>query len=196
MYSSTPARRHRFGSKTVLAGALATGLVLTGCQATEPEPADTVTAEQAQDHVLTYEGPWAKAGSEMTGVFGTITNHSDEEFTLTGAVTDAAGLVELHETISQDGQMVMREVDDGFTIAPGASLVLEPGGNHIMLMEMPTELLPGDLFDVTLEFASASGTTETLAITADVRDIAGGTEEYAHDHSHSHDHDHEEHDDH
>lgn len=178
-------------SRALTVGALALGLTLVGCQASSsPEQPSSTNGEQAEAQSFTYEGAWAKAASGMTGVFGTITNHTDEDFTLTGASTDAAHLVELHETVPQDGQMLMREVPGGFAISAGDSLLLEPGGNHIMLMEMPGELLPGEQFDLTLDFVSSSGTSETLTITADVRDFAGANEEYEGDHDHGDHHDH------
>lgn len=173
----------------------ALSLALTGCQAAgtpDQSEATNESAEHSADHAheITYEGAWAKASDGMTGVFGTISNGTHDDYVLTGASTDAAGLVELHETVADGGQMLMREVEGGFAVPEGADFVLEPGGNHIMLMEMPTALLAGEQFEITLDFESDTGDDISVTVTVDVRDFAGANEEYEHDHDHDESHDH------
>lgn len=144
---------------------------------------------------LSFDAPWAKAADGMSGVFGTLTNGTDDEVTLTQASSPRAGLVELHETVMVDGQMIMRERDGGFTIPAGGSFELAPGEDHIMLMELDTALLPGEVLPMTLTFSNG----DTLDLDIDVREFAGADENYGdlehsdHDHG-DHDHDHGDHD--
>ncbi|MBB6118617.1 copper chaperone PCu(A)C [Nocardiopsis algeriensis] len=121
--------------------------------------------------------PWVKAATAedgMTAVFGEITNSGDAEATVVAAAHDAAGTVELHESAADGADSVMREKEGGFPVPAGGSRALEPGGDHIMLMDLERDLLPGDETTVTLEFSDGS----TTEFTAPVKDYAGAQEEY------------------
>lgn len=161
-----------------IAALLALPLSLTAC-ATEEAPAEKAPAA-TQEKVNTTESgiefaePWAKAAEGMSGVFGTLKNTSKEEVTLVRATSPRAGLVELHETTMVDGKMIMREIDGGFVIPAGESYVLEPGEHHIMLMELDSALLPGEVLPITLEFSNG----ETMTLDLDVREFAGADEDY------------------
>lgn len=188
---STPARSRHFRRLAIAALAL-TPLTLTACAAGEATPTDTAPAatESASDG-LAFTAPWAKAADGMSGVFGTLENGTDAEVTLTEAESPRAGLVELHETTMVDGQMIMREIDGGFTIPAGGTFELAPGEDHIMLMELDSELLPGEVLPVTLTFSNG----ETLSFDIDVREFAGAEENYGDLEHHDHD-DHADHGDH
>lgn len=89
-------------------------------------------------------------------VFFTVENHASEDDRLIAVASDAAGKVEMH-THSQnaDGVMTMPAVPEGFPIAAGGELVLQRGGNHIMLMGLTRALKDGDVINVTLTFEQA-----------------------------------------
>lgn len=77
---------------------------------------------------------------------------------LTGAETDVARVVEIHETTTgDDGTVSMRPVDD-VEIPPEGSLVLEPGGLHLMLGDVE-RLEVGDVVEVTLMWETAGEMT-------------------------------------
>lgn len=182
MTTTVPTARLSLARRALLASALIGGLTLTGCQAA-PET-DTSTGsegahnsdsqhEAAAEHATLEQG-WAKAGDGMTGVFGTLTNPGTEEITLERASTPAADLVELHETVMIDGEMKMRELEGGFVIPAGGTFDLEPGGNHIMLMEMGAPIVAGEQITVTLAFSDGS----TSEVVVDVRDYSGANENY------------------
>lgn len=120
--------------------------------------------------------PWVKAVEEgMTAAFGTLTNGTGHDLVLIGARTTASTSVELHETTSDgSGGMSMREKEGGFPVVAGEDLALEPGGNHLMLMEVTAPLQPGDEIEVVLEFAD--GTEHPF--TATVKDFSGAQEHY------------------
>jgi copper(I)-binding protein len=144
---------------------LASALILAGCSA---KPA----VETADLWVKSSE--MSMAGG-MTAVFGTLTNTTSSDITLTGAATEVAGLVEIHEMAMIDGEMKMQELDGGLVIPAGQSVVLEPGGNHIMLMELSTAIEAGQEISVTLNFDGA----ESLTLTGIVaKPSEGGDEEY------------------
>lgn len=168
----------------VAASALALALTTTACAtddtdtttaATPAAAADTAhTADSGASTTVTFDDGWAKAtGTEMTGVFGTITNPGDTDLHLTGVESDLGGSAELHETIPGGGGMMMQEREDGFVIPAGGELVLEPGGNHIMLMELERPITTGQQITLTLEFDGAE-----QDVTVSARDFQGGEEEY------------------
>lgn len=173
---------------SVLAAAAA--LTLTSCAdaGTEPEESETEAettqseAPQAEsgDNALiqsSQDDVWARAtDSEMTSVFGTIENLTDEELTVVAASSEVAGITELHEIVEEDGQQVMQEIEGGFTIPASGALELETGGDHLMLMDLQQELLPGEVLEISLEFED--GTQESIE--AMVRDDGGQDEPYEH----------------
>lgn len=184
-----------------VAAAFAATLLLAGCGAAEPAAPDAASAhasDSAHAEPISLTGGWAKAGEGMTGVFGTVENHGDGDITLTGVDSPAAATVELHETVTSGAAATMREVEGGFTIPAGGSFVLEPGGNHIMFMDLAEPLLAGDEVPLTLRFDDGS----EVEVEVLVKDFSGAQENYegseAHDgdsdhDAHAHDADHAEH---
>jgi copper(I)-binding protein len=117
-------------------------------------------AAQSVDNII-VTGAWVRAtvsdremASEAGGVSGaymTIANESETPFALVAASTPAAGLVEIHETQMTNGVMRMNPIER-LELQPGESAVLEPGGFHIMLMDLARGLAPGDAISLTLTF--------------------------------------------
>lgn len=161
--------------RTRLLTALAIGgLLLTSC-ATPPK-----TTVPNSTSPLTVEQPWAKAHTTqgMTAVFATLVNESTEPVVLTGATAPGvASMVELHETVADPatGATVMQKMTEPITIGPGAAYILEPGADHIMLIDLQCGLYAGDDTEIVLSFADES----TQTITTPIRDYAGAQEEYA-----------------
>jgi periplasmic copper chaperone A len=110
----------------------------------------------------------------MTGAFMKITNRSESDVTLVSAETEVAGMVEIHETVMVDGQMRMQQISGGLVIPAGSFSVLEPGGNHVMLMMLRTEVLAGDTVDIKLLFSDGT----ELIVTATAKPSLAGDEEY------------------
>ncbi len=65
------------------------------------------------------------------------------------------------------GVMQMREVGS-IELPAGEAVSLEPGGYHIMFLEVPTPLEAGQTFDITLDFENA----DDMVVTVEVRDDA------------------------
>lgn len=85
-----------------------------------------------------------------------ITNEGDEDDTLVGVTAEFAGRAEIHTmNMTADGVMQMRPVEDGLLIESGQPAVLEPGGLHIMFMDLAGPLQGGDEQTVVLEFEKA-----------------------------------------
>jgi periplasmic copper chaperone A len=151
-------------------GAFALAGCASGTAGAEPEPttygADAITISDA----------WVKsAESGMSAGFGELVNDSDADITVVSAETAASSMLELHETVENEaGEMIMREIEGGFVIPAHGSLALEPGGDHIMLMDLAAPLVAGDEVTFTLTFADDTA----YEFTAPVKDYAGANENY------------------
>ena len=164
----------RTRTRAALVAASALALALTTACATDDPATDTATDTGAAATTVTFEDGWAKAtDTDMSGVFGTITNPGDTDLHLTGVDSDVGGSTELHETIPGGSGMMMQEREDGFVIPAGGELVLAPGGNHIMLMELDEPITTGQQITLTLEFDDVE-----QDVTVSARDFMGGEEEY------------------
>ena len=89
----------------------------------------------------------------------TITNTGTADDTLVSATSPAAGVTQIHEMKMEGDVMKMNEVEGGLVIPAGQSVTLEPGGFHIMFMELKQAFVEGSMVPVTLTFANA-GTVE------------------------------------
>lgn len=111
----------------------------------------------------------------MTAVYGTITNNSGEDVVLVGGSTEVAGVVEVHEMSMIGGEMKMQEIDGGLTIPAGKSVSLEPGGDHLMLMMLKSDVVAGGTIEVTFDFEGADDITLSDVVG---KPAEGGDEEY------------------
>lgn len=155
---------------TVIAVSL---LALTGCA---PASAPAESEARPAGDVITIEDAWVKSAEEgMSASFGTLVNSGEKDVTVVSVASDASTMLELHETVENDaGEMVMREKDGGFVIPAGGQLALEPGANHIMMMDLTGPLTAGSEVTFTLTFADDS----TYEFTAPVKDYSGANENY------------------
>ena len=106
---------------------------------------------------LLFEDAWARAtigGSTVSAVYLAITNRSDAPARLVGADAERAEQAMVHRSVVEDGLMKMRHLD-AVEIPAGATVRLEPGGMHVMLMGVSPRLDAGERLFVTLRFERA-----------------------------------------
>lgn len=119
---------------------------------------------------ITITDAWARRapgghGSEQAAngaVYMIITNTGPAD-AVTSATSDVARVVELHETRSEGGVMVMRPLER-FPLPAGGKLELRPGSYHVMLMGLTRHLHAGDTVKVTLSFDKAPPVTVEAAV--------------------------------
>lgn len=99
--------------------------------------------------------PATPAALATGAVYMALTNTGDTADRLVGATTDVAAAVEIHETHDDDGIMRMRPLPDGLEVPAGETVVLEPGGLHLMLIGLTHDLEPDASFTITLDFEIA-----------------------------------------
>jgi copper(I)-binding protein len=111
---------------------------------------------------ITVTGVWMREpaeGQTRTAAYGTITNDGEADVTLVSASVPFDATVEIHETImGDDGSMQMQEVPEGFVVPAGGSFTLEPGGPHIMLIDIDPADITGTI-DVTMVFDDGTEVT-------------------------------------
>ena len=121
---------------------------------------------------ITVTDAWVRQpaeGQTRSAAYGTITNNGDTDITLVGGSVPFGAMVEIHETLmDDDGTMQMQEREEGFVVAAGESFTLEPGGPHIMFLDIDPADFVGEI-DVTMIFDDGT----ELMVTAPVRSIDG-----------------------
>lgn len=119
----------------------------------------TASAHEFKSKTITVAHPWARAtppGAKIGGAYFEIQASKAGGDRLIGASADAvAGRVEIHtHEHGADGLMKMRQIPD-LPVQAGTSVVLGPGGHHLMLMDLKAPLVEGDLIKITLQFEKA-----------------------------------------
>jgi copper(I)-binding protein len=105
-------------------------------------------------------------------LYFTVENQSDVADVLESAGSAVAASVEIHETIAgDDGTMGMQPVDAPLEVIPGARLIFEPGGFHLMLVDVD-RLEVGDRVEITLTWKNA-GERAIEAEVVEPQDVGG-----------------------
>ena len=138
---------------------------------------------QAQE-MLHWKNAWVRGmppGTQVTAAYGELMNHGDQTVTISAISADLGSEAQMHDVIAEGDQrrMVQLETAD---IAPGASLVFEPGGQHMMLLgvsESPAEGSPVEICALSEEGARAC--TEAMVS----RQAPGGHDSRGHHGVHS-----------
>ena len=116
---------------------------------------------------------WARAtmpGQSVSGAYMQI--QSDADARLVGVSSPAVPRVEVHEMKMDGDVMHMREVK-AIDLPKGKTVSLEPGGFHIMLMNLPKPIAAGDIIPLILTVESG-GKRQTVEVKAEARSPMGG----------------------
>lgn len=142
---------------------------------------------------LTIANPWART-SPMDTTYGAVylelTSADGDQLVGASVSADVAGMVEIHETVPADeagsgatmgsdttvpgsdttvagmGEMTMQPID-ALELPAGETVVLEPGGYHIMLIDLVAPLETGQEIEVTLTFENAGERTISVPVRDD-----------------------------
>lgn len=139
----------------------ATVLVLL---ATAPTIAQTGTTP-----TITVVDPWARAtppGAKVGAAYMELKAAAGAADKLLSASSGAAGVTEIHNHIMEGGVARMRRVD-AIAVAAGGSVMMKPGGYHVMLMDLKGPLKAGETIQLKLLFETAG----EITVDAKVRPI-------------------------
>jgi periplasmic copper chaperone A len=123
-------------------------------------------AQQYSVGNLVIGHPWSRptVSGMPTGVaYLSITNKGPQQDTLFGARTPAAARVEFHRTSLEGGMARMRPAA-ALVIGPNATVTAEPGGLHLMLVDLKSPLVSGTSIPLVLQFESAGEITVQLKV--------------------------------
>jgi copper(I)-binding protein len=112
------------------------------------------------------------AQQKATGLFAKISSAAGGR--LVAVASPVAGVVEIHEMKMQGDMMQMRPLAAGLELPAGKTVALEPGGYHVMLMDLKQPLKDGATVPVTLTIEGRDGKRETLQLEVPVKPLAGG----------------------
>lgn len=114
-------------------------------------------AHEYTSKTVTVSHPWARAtppGAKVGVAYVEIAASKKGGDKLVGARSEVAGRVEIHTHKHEGGVMKMQQIES-LAVAAGKSVVLQPAGDHIMLMDLKKPLVEGDLLALTLVFEKA-----------------------------------------
>jgi len=125
----------------------------------------------AADGDLAVENAWTRAASasaddDSASIFFSLCNTGQRTVDLIGVRTDIASIETLHRTnLGVTGVARMSAVPE-LRVAPGASVTLEPGGMHVMLIDLEAPLVEGTTLPLRLTFYDGDDLTVEVPILA------------------------------
>lgn len=131
------------------------------------------TAQDYKVGALEISRPWTRATpatAQSGGGFLTITNKGTTPDRLIAARSTVSDKAEVHEMRMDGNVMKMRELEKGLEIPAGATVMLKPGGYHIMFMGLKAPFAKDAKVPVTLVFEKAG----SLDISLDVEALGAG----------------------
>ena len=188
--TSTPSTA-RVARLTVIVALLA--LLGTACGSSDDSSSTSTTPTPGVE----IADPWIRAtpaGATAGAAYMSISSAEGDRLTSASVPNDVAAVTEIHETVEAGtdttmpsgtgmdegmedegmdegmegmGQMTMREVP-GIDVPAGGSVSLEPGGYHVMLLDLVAPLEAGQTVPITLTFDNAG----TVTVEATVRTSA------------------------
>lgn len=129
---------------------------------------------QASKAQVTVDDPWVRATvpqQTTTGAFMRLTAQSDTK--LVGAASPVADHVELHKMTMENDIMKMRQIPE-LALVADQPVALEPGGYHIMLININKQISKGNVIPMTLTFEDKDGNRTQMQIQATARSLHGG----------------------
>ena len=115
---------------------------------------------------VAIEKAWSRAtppGVPVGVGYLTIRNGGPDNDRLIAVSSPVASAVQVHQSLMVAGEAQMRE-QKNLVVPAGGSLVLEPGGYHLMLLDLKAPLVAGQRVPVTLQFEKAGPVTAQLLV--------------------------------
>lgn len=131
------------------------------------------------DEMLHWRDAWVRSlppGAAVTAAYGSLMNHGSDTVTIVNLTSTTGAETQMHDVIADGDQRQMMRLNS-VDIAPGESLVFEPGGRHIMLLGITDA--PEEGSDLALCALSALG-TQACTRAPVTRQAPGETKPYGH----------------
>jgi hypothetical protein len=116
---------------------------------------------------VTVSDAWVRAApkGQASAAYMTITNGTPAQDALVGVSTASAGNASIHQTTTDPSGMTGMQATAQVDVPAGKTVKLEPGGYHVMLMNLTDELTTGSVVTLVLTFEHAG----PLNVQAEVR---------------------------
>lgn len=145
----------------------------------------TNTTAAAQHTALNVNNAWSRElppTAPVGAAFLTIDNPSDQPDRLISAASSIADVTELHAHI-HDGDVMRMVKVDGIDVPAHDTLTLEPGGYHVMLIDLKKPLVAGEQLPLSLQFEHAGQVDITVEIKSSDAGTSAEHDDHAMDHS-------------
>lgn len=116
-----------------------------------------VAACTPTNSAMTVTDVWARPmpQGQNGAVYFTIQNHTDTDDQLLAVKGDIASSVEMHLSAMNDKGVMSMSKQDSVKIPVGETIAFEPGGLHVMLIDLQQDLVIGESFPIILDFEQA-----------------------------------------
>lgn len=130
-------------------------LLLSGCAADDAPAAPEAEPPTASTNFFGVTDAYTRAAPAggVSAVFLQIENTTAAPDTLVAVRTDASDDVQIHETVTTDDGLREMQETDVIPVPAGTTVALEPGGLHVMLLDLSRDLTEGDTLLVEFDFA-------------------------------------------
>ena len=118
--------------------------------------------------------PWARAtvpGQKATGVFMKLTATQGSQ--LVGVSSPVAGVAEVHE-MKMEGNVMKMSAVPAIDLPAGKPVALQPGGYHVMLMDLKGPLAKDTSVTITLKFKDSKGVVSQQEVKLPVKEMTYG----------------------
>lgn len=124
-----------------------------------------LTCGGLQAQTIDIRDAWVRStvpGQTATAAYMRITARDGAR--LLEVSSPAAGMTQIHEMKMDGNVMTMRALSGGLDLPAGKTVQLQPGGHHLMLLDLKTVLPKGSTVALTLVFKDGKGVQQTLAL--------------------------------
>lgn len=126
------------------------------------------SAAETPAQPLLIENAWIKEAPPVAKVhagYMRITNQTDKTLEITGVTALHYRMAMIHRTVERGGMMSMEHIDI-LSVAPHSTVVLEPGGMHLMLMTPDRVFKADDVVTITLEMNNGQSQSLDVSVKA------------------------------
>lgn len=139
-------------------------ILCTGCNSEEIDKSE----EEAGGNKIELVDGWVRPGGPgmMSAAYLTVRNRTNAQDTLIGVSSEAAQKTEIHESYKGENGMSAMRPSPNTVVKPGDDLYFQPGGLHVMLINLKEELVTSDSIDIHFEFKRTGTQTVRLPVKA------------------------------
>ena len=141
---------------------LYSALFFLGCQTETQSPDNAIVL----NNVFKVTSEWARpaASGTNTAAYFELQNGLSTADTLLNVYSTIAEGVQIHESFMADDGLAGMRHHGQVSVPSGSSVALEPGGIHVMFLQLKEDLAIGDSIQVDLEFKHQGIRTLTIPI--------------------------------